>query len=67
MAPVRLPQTAPYLRSPTTFMAWAEAIYAAQYTGPTTVHFLHGRPKMIEFALEHRCVLLDSVEQSAQT
>jgi hypothetical protein len=35
-------------RSPIAFAALLEKVYEKGYTGPVTIHFKHGRPRLVE-------------------
>lgn len=48
-----------------TFIELVQRIYTEQYTGPYTVHTLHGNPQMVEFPREGARILLDTARKRA--
>lgn len=50
-----------------TFSQFLNTLWAGSYTGPTLVHWLHGRPQMVEFPTEGARITLDTAPASAHT
>lgn len=47
------------------FAELLERLHAEKHTGPVTVHFLHGQPKLVDLPSEPTQIALDNGESSA--
>lgn len=48
-----------------TFIALVQRLYDEGYTGPYTVHTLHGKPQAVEFVRERVVIALDTARKAA--
>lgn len=55
-------ETAPGVPGTPTFVQWGQALWDQGYSGPTVVHWLHGRPQMVEFKTEGVLLKLETVK-----
>ena len=49
------------------FAELLQRLHAQKHTGPVTLHFLHGRPKLVDLPSEPMQIALDSEESPSQT
>lgn len=57
-------QVAALVGTQPTFIQLVQRLYDGRYTGPYTVHTLHGQPKQIEFHAEQVTIALDTRRSS---
>lgn len=55
-------ECAPGVFSCPTYAQLSQTLWDGGFTGPATVHWLHGRPQMVEFTSERVTLLLETVK-----
>ncbi len=55
-------ECAPGVLSQPTFVQWSQSLWDGGYSGPTVVHWLHGRPQAILFQAEGVLLKLEIVK-----
>lgn len=55
-------EIAPGVYSEPPYSQWAETCWHGGYTGPTLIHWLHGRPQIVKFVAENVTLKLETVK-----